>query len=99
MSTLFFLLRDDKGNVIAVLFEKIPYLGLVDVLEALAARRAAKFVVELGLSYSELEGDSKVVCRALRVADWGHSFIGQIVKDTLSIVGSLRTFSFSHTRQ
>ena len=40
-----------------------------------------------------------MVCRALRVADWGHSFIGQIVKDTLSIVGSLRTFSFSHIRR
>ena len=40
-----------------------------------------------------------MVCRALRVADWGHSSIGQIVKDILSIVDSLRTFSFSHTRQ
>ena len=61
-------------------------------------RRAAKFIVELGLSYSELEGDSKVVCRALRVADWGHSSIGEIVKDMVSIVGLLRTFSFSYTR-
>ena len=40
-----------------------------------------------------------MVCRALRTADWGHPSIGQIIKDTLSIVGSLRTFSFSHTRQ
>ena len=55
--------------------------------------------MELGLSYFELEGDSKVVCRALRVADWGHSSIGEIVKDTVSIVGSLRTFFFSQTRQ
>ena len=55
--------------------------------------------MELGLSYSELESDSKVVCRALRATDWGHSSIGEIVKDMVSIVGSLRTFSFSHTRQ
>ena len=68
------------------------------MVEALAARRATKFVVELGISLSEFEGDSEVVCRALRAADWGHLYIDQIVKDTWSIVGSLRTFSFSHTR-
>ena len=62
------------------------------------ARRAAKFIVELGISFSEIQGDSEVVCEALRTTDWGHPSIGQIVKDSLSIVGSLITFSFSHTR-
>ena len=55
--------------------------------------------MELGLSYCELEGDSELVCKALRAVDWGHSSIGEIVKDTVSIVGLLRTFSFSHTRR
>ena len=71
----------------------------MEVLEALAARRAAKFVVELGLSAAELEGDSEVVWRALKAADGAHSAWGVIIKDTMSIVGSLRTFSFSHTRR
>ena len=31
--------------------------------------------------------------------DWSHPSIGQIIKDILSIAGSLRTFSFSHTRR
>lgn len=75
--------RDVRGNVIAALAEEILYLGSMDVLEVLAARRVAKFVVELDLSYSEIEGDSKVVCRALRVADWGHSSIGEIVEDSV----------------
>lgn len=92
------IIRDVKRNVIAALANKIPYSGSVEVLEALAARRAAKFVVELGLSISEFEGDSEVVWRALRATDWAHSSIGEIIKDTVSIVGSLRTFSFSHTR-
>ena len=35
---------------------------------------------------------------ALQASDWRHSSIGEIVKDTVSMVGSLRTFSFSHTR-
>ena len=93
------VVQDAKGMVIAALAEKITYPGSVLMLEALAARRAAKFVMELGISVSEFEGDSEVVYKALRTADWSHPSIGQIIKDTLSIVGSLRTFSFSHTRR
>ena len=93
------IVRDVNGDVIAALAEKIPYAGSVEVLEALAARRAAKFVVELGLLGSEFEGDTEVVWRALKSADEAHSSIGEIIKDTMSIVGLLRTFSFSHTRR
>ena len=50
------IVRDVNGDVIAALVKKIPYLGFVEVLEALATRRAAKFVMELGLSFSEFEG-------------------------------------------
>lgn len=84
-----------KGEVIAALAQKIAHPGSVELLEALAA----KFTVELGFTGSEFEGDSEVVCRALRTADWGHSSIGQIVKDTVFIVGLFTTFSFSRTRQ
>ena len=69
------------------------------MLEALAARRAVKFAVELGISLYEFEGDSEVVHRVLQATDRCHPSIGQIIKDILSIVGSLRTFSFSHTRR
>ena len=55
------IIRDVKGHVIAVLAEKIPYPGSMEVLEALAVRRVARFVVELGLTDSEFEGDSEVV--------------------------------------
>ena len=92
------IVRDARGEVIAALAEKILYPGLVEVLEALATRRVAKFAVELGLSSSILEGDSEVVYRVLQTSDWHHSSI-EIVKYTVSIASSLRTFSFSHTRQ
>ena len=59
------IVRDARGEVITALAEKILYPSLVKVLEALAARRAAKFALELGLSSSILEGDSEVVYRAL----------------------------------
>ena len=47
------IIRDVKGLVIAALVEKIPYLGFVEVLEALAAIRATRFAVELGLIESK----------------------------------------------
>ena len=93
------IIGDVKGLVIAALAEKIPNPGSVEVLEPLATRKAARFVVELGLTASEFEGDSKVVWRALRTAHGAHSSMGEIIKDTMSIVGLLRTFSFSHTRR
>ncbi|XP_050263892.1 uncharacterized protein LOC126708117 [Quercus robur] len=60
------VVRNAKGKVIAALAEKILYPSSVEVLEALAARRAVKFIVELGIAGSDFKGDSELVCRALR---------------------------------
>ncbi|KAK9999595.1 hypothetical protein SO802_019198 [Lithocarpus litseifolius] len=93
------VVRLDSSEVLAALSEKIPLLYSIEVLEALAARRAAQFVVELGLQYTVLEGDSELVFKALTTDSSPRSSIGHIIKDTLSIVSSLRTHSFSHTRR
>ena len=85
--------------MLATLSEKIPYPGSVDLVEILAARRAVRFIVELGMSQSIFEGDSEIVYKVLKSVDMGHSSIGQYVKDIMSISGSIRTFSFSHTRR
>ena len=44
------VVRNATGEVLAALSEKIPYPSLVDLVEILAARRAAWFIVELGMS-------------------------------------------------
>lgn len=54
--------------------------------------------MELCIQKSVFEGDSEVVCNALSVADFHHSSVGPIVKDTVSIASSLGTFCFSRTR-
>ena len=51
------VVRDANGEVIAALAEKITFPGTMEMLEALAARRAVKFAVELGISLYEFEGD------------------------------------------
>ncbi|XP_050266844.1 uncharacterized protein LOC126710411 [Quercus robur] len=93
------VVRNATGKVLAALFEKIPYPGMVELVEILAARRAVWFIVELGMSQSIFEGDSEIVYKVLKSVDVGHSSIGQYVKDIMSISGSLRTLSFSHTRR
>ena len=77
-SFFFFLLivHNANGEVIAALSEKIPYPVLVDLVEVLAARRAVRFIVELGISQSVFEGDSEVVYKALKSVNVGHSSMG-----------------------
>ena len=44
-----------------------------------------------------MEGDSKTVINSLRKGEMFQSAYGHLIKDTLSYVHSLRSFSFSHS--
>ena len=77
------VVRNATDEVLAALSEKFPYPGSVEVVEILAARRAVRFIVELGMSQSIFEGDSEIVYKTLKSVDVGHSSIGQYVKDIM----------------
>ncbi|KAL0004665.1 hypothetical protein SO802_012226 [Lithocarpus litseifolius] len=62
------VVRNSSGVVVAALTEKIRKPPSVEVLELLAARRAALFSDELGLDRVIFEGDSEQVIKALQ---WG----------------------------
>ena len=49
--------RNELGEVVAAMAEKVPVPDLVFTLETLAARRAVLFVQELGLRNVIFEGD------------------------------------------
>ena len=49
--------RDHTGQAIAALSQKIPLVQTVELVEALAARTAVGFALELSLFSVELEGD------------------------------------------
>nr|XP_023918891.1 uncharacterized protein LOC112030434 [Quercus suber] len=71
----------------------------MEVLKALAARRAITFIEELGLRQATFEGDSEIVVKTL-VGDcpvW--SSIGLIVKDCKSLMDLFQTCTFSHVRR
>ena len=53
-----------KGEVMAALSEKIAHLSSVDILEMLAARRVAQFIVELGFPQAVFKGDFAGIIKA-----------------------------------
>ena len=64
------VIRDDRGEVKAALFEKIKKPPTVDVLELLAAKRAMTFSLETDTTQAVLEGDSASMIKAIQLGGW-----------------------------
>lgn len=82
----------------AALAEKIPKPASVEILEVLIAHRVVQFILELGFLHSIFKGDVEIIIKALDKGNCSIPSIGHIVKDIESIIGLLRTKSFSHVR-
>ena len=93
------VIRNNCGEVMASLLEKIVMPSSVEVLEMLAARRATIFAQELSFKNVWLEGDAEGVVRSLRDRDSSNAFVGHLVKDFMSTVGLFQTYSISHVRR
>ena len=90
------VIRDEHGEVIATLAEKIPIPDSVLTLETLAARQEVQFVQELGLRNSIFEGDSTSSINVISNGQLLHSSCCHIIKNIILFSSSLQTFSFSH---
>ncbi|XP_023888977.1 uncharacterized protein LOC112001046 [Quercus suber] len=93
------VVRNDLGQVMGSLAEKIDMPTTVEVLEAMVARRAMLFMEELGLRHTVFEGDSELVVKALVGHCPDRSSIGHIIKDYKSLRSLFQTCSFSHVRR
>ena len=93
------VVRNHAGQVMAVLSKKTQKPASAEILEALAARRAVQFILELGFKQSMFEGDSEVIIKALDNEDFSLVSVGHIVKDIWSMLGLLQTKSFSYVRR
>ena len=90
------VIRNDSGLVIAVLSKKIHIPCSVELVELQAVRKAVHFAAELGFHQVCLEGNSKIVFKALSLATPHPSLHDHFVKDIQSILNSFRAHSFSH---
>ena len=93
------VVRNELGQVMGSLAEKIEMPATVEILEAMVARRAMLFMEELGLRYAVFEGDSELVVNALVGHCPDRASIGHIIKDCKSLRGLFQTYSFSHVRR
>ena len=90
--------RDHTSQVIAALSQKIPLVQSVELAEALAARRAVGFALELSLFSVELEGDCSRVISALNASKRCNTLFGHATDVCRRVSASLRLCKFQHVR-
>jgi ribonuclease HI len=93
------VIRDMTGQAIATLSQKIKYPQSVEAMEALAARRAVQFTIELGLREAEFEGDSTIITEALIRGSYNQAAFGPIIEDARCLTRMMHIIFFSHVKR
>ena len=93
------VVRTATGSLMATLSQKIRYPLSVEATEAMAARRAVRFALELGLTEVEFEGDSRVITDALTGEKYSQADFGVIIEDTKALAQLLHKHSFLHVKR
>ncbi|XP_030928675.1 uncharacterized protein LOC115954851 [Quercus lobata] len=91
--------HDFQGQVITALSQKIPLVQSVELVEAMAARRALLFAKELSLFDVEIEGDCSRVLAALNMARSCSTLFGYVIDECKSLGALLCSCKFSHVRR
>ena len=93
------VVRNSEGAVMAALSQRLPLPTTVAQVEALAARKAVEFALEIGFSRVTIEGDSDTIYRELRSIDSSLALHGHVIQDTKCLASSFVSHSFSHVRR
>ncbi|XP_030945152.1 uncharacterized protein LOC115969601 [Quercus lobata] len=93
------VVRDNSGNVMGALSQKISRPQSVEHAEALAACRAVILVKELLLSQACFEGDCQRVIQAINAGGPNRTLFGHIIEEICNFSSSLASCSFVHVRR
>ena len=93
------VIRDEHGQVMVSLSERIPLPSTVIEVEVLAARRGMELAVETSFRNIVLESDSQILIKALREDSYSLASFGHIVKDIQVIASYLSSSNFYHVRR
>ena len=93
------VIRDESGLIIVALSQKIPLPSSMELVEALAARRALIFAQEISIFKAEVEGDSLKVIQALNNPKPNRTQIGHIICDIQILGVGMQSCTFNHTRR
>ena len=90
---------NDAGLVMASLSQRIPLPASIIEVEALAARRAMEFALELGFDNVTLEGDSEVLVKTLNARRNTLAHYGNLTVDILFLTSHFSKVQFSFVRR
>ncbi|GMY15487.1 hypothetical protein FCV25MIE_10726 [Fagus crenata] len=93
------IVRDSHGLVMASLTQKVRFPHSVPSIEAWAVKRAIQFVLEIGLTEAEFEGDSQIIVSALNNPHPSLAPYGLLITDAKVLASKLQSFSFSHVKR
>ena len=79
------VIHSNEGRVLAALSKKVPMPTSMEILEMMAARRAAIFARELGFRKVCFEGDANLMVKNLHTGKDPNVLAGHLVKDFTSI--------------
>ncbi|XP_075669944.1 uncharacterized protein LOC142639686 [Castanea sativa] len=93
------IIRDEHGSVIATMAENFPLPFSINAVEVIAAKKALKFALELGLSAIVLKGDSKYTMDALLSEEVSLADIGHLIEEAKLYVDQLDEVEFVHVKR
>ena len=93
------VIHNDARLVMASLSQWIPLPASVIKVEALAARRAMEFALELGFDNVTLKGDSEVLVKTLNDGGNTLAHYGNLTADILFLTSHFSKFQFSFVRR
>ena len=93
------IIRDEEGQIIASMAEKVPLPNSIAALEAVAAVETLYFAAELGISSIVLGGDSEIVFKALVSDDTSFADHGHLVEEAKLLSALFNFCSFSYVKR
>ena len=75
------IIRNEKGEVMAVMSAKGPPVGDSKEAKILACRRATKFAIDVGFTNLVIDGDNTVVMSSISSLGIDQSWLGHIIQE------------------
>ena len=99
-NTCHYALRDARGLPMASLVQRIRYPQSVEAVEALPAKCAVQFTLEIGISEGEFEDDSETIVKALSNDSHNTAAFDLILDDVKTLSSNLtKDVQFKHVKR
>ena len=99
MASVGVIIQDENGRVVPSMVEKFPLPFSVTAMEVIAAKKAFKFALDLGLSSIVLEGDSKNTIDALLSEDASLANFGYLIDEAKMLDNQFVDVEFTHVKR